>query len=257
MSTSELTAARAALRERQGSGARYDSPAAPARELEWARRGTAYFARVLSQTSDAELRRPSALPGWSKAALVAHVGYNARALTRLCEWARTGVRNPMYSSPEARMAEIRRGESLPPRALRHLAHHAAIHLDVEWRDLDAAAWDASVVTAQGRTVPARETVWMRTREVWVHAADLGGSFRRFPREVLDALLKDVVAVWERRDCVPDLQVHLVDQDRTVTIGDGGPTVAGSTADVVRWMTGRGAVRLDTDGFDLSGLPSWL
>src|SRR5690606_37927969 len=65
--------------------------------------------------------------------------------------------------PEARMAEIRRGESLPPRALRHLAHHAAIHLDVEWRDLDAAAWDASVVTAQGRTVPARETVWMRTR----------------------------------------------------------------------------------------------
>src|SRR5690606_37927968 len=100
MSTSELTAARATLRERQGSGARYDSPAAPARELEWARRGTAYFARVLSQTSDAELRRPSALPGWSKAALVAHVGYNARALTRLCEWARTGVRNPMYSSPK-------------------------------------------------------------------------------------------------------------------------------------------------------------
>ncbi|GLV50065.1 maleylpyruvate isomerase [Thermobispora bispora] len=256
-SNSELAAAREALRQRQGSGARYDSSAAPARELDWARRGTAYFARVLNETSDSELRNPSALPGWSKAAVVAHVGYNARALTRLCQWARTGVPHSMYASAEARLAEIRRGESLPPQALRSLVHHAAIHLDVEWRDLDDTAWDAQVVTAQGRTVPARETAWMRAREVWVHAADLGGSFRRFPRDVLNALLDDVVAVWKRRDCVPDVELHLRDQDCTVVLGGGGPSVTGSTPDVVRWLTGRGAVHLESDGFDLSSLPAWL
>src|SRR5690625_2550856 len=97
-----LEEAREALRVRQGAGARYDSPNAPARDLAWARGGTAYFARKLNELTDAELFRPSLLPGWTRAALIAHVGYNARALTRLCEWARTGVETPMYASTAQR-----------------------------------------------------------------------------------------------------------------------------------------------------------
>src|SRR5699024_8109108 len=131
-----LDGARAALRARQGAGARYDSPNAPATELAWARGGTAYFARKLGGLTDDALIGPSLLPGWNRAALVAHVGYNARALTRLCEWARTGTETPMYASTEQRGAEIERGATLPPRALRHLFSHSEVHLSVEWRDLD-------------------------------------------------------------------------------------------------------------------------
>lgn len=255
-----LEQARVELRERQGDGARYDAPDAPAKELGWARAGTAYFARVLSELGDEELYQPSLLAGWTRAHLVAHVGYNARALTRLTEWAATGVETPMYASGAQRGAEIERGSTLPARALRNLFDHSAVHLDVEWRDLPAGGWDAPVVTAQGRTVPVRETAWMRTREVWIHAVDLDatGSFLDFPPEVLDALLADVEQVWARKGTTKDLILELSDRPEARVIGDAASAdvVRGRTADVVRWLLGRGARRLVADG-ELPQLPAWL
>ena len=258
MSITSEEAARAALRERQGAGARYDSPNAPARELAWARRGTAYFARKLNELTDAELYEPSLLPGWTRAHLVAHVGYNARALTRLVEWARTGVETPMYASNEQRNAEIALGATLPARALRNLFAHAEVHLNVEWRDLTDEAWDAQVRTAQGRLVPARETAWMRTREVWVHAVDLGndGSFVDFPPDLLGELLQDVLRAWARREEQVDLTLAPAGQE-PVVVGAGGPTVAGSLPDVVRWLTGRGERRLTSSTGEVPEIPRWF
>lgn len=259
MSTS-LDQAREELRRRQGAGARYDSEKAPARELAWARSGTAYFARKLTELTDEELDGPSLLPGWTRAALVAHVGYNARALTRLCEWARTGVETPMYASTTQRNAEIDRGATLPARALRNLFAHSEVHLNVEWRDLTDEQWDHEVRTAQGRTVPARETAWMRAREVWVHAVDLdnAGSFRDFPPDLLDELLADVLRAWERRGEKADLVLAAADRDQPVTVGTGtGPTVTGATADLVRWLTGRGARRLTSSTGELPEIPRWF
>ena len=61
-------------------------------------------------------------------------------------------------------------------------------------DLPAEAWDAIVVTAQGRTVPATEIPWMRAREVCIHAVDLGAgvTFGDLPADFVAALLADVV-----------------------------------------------------------------
>ncbi|OQO93859.1 maleylpyruvate isomerase family mycothiol-dependent enzyme [Saccharomonospora piscinae] len=258
MSVTTDEAARAALRARQGPGYREDSPQAPARELLWARRGTAYFARVLGGLSDAELDAPSLLPGWSRRHVVAHVGYNARALTRLLEWARTGVETPMYASAEQRGAEIESGATLPARALRSLVAHAERHLDVEWRDLPGPAWEARVRTAQGRLVPVRETAWMRTREVWIHALDLdaGASTRDFPPELLGALLVDVPRMWRRRE--ETVRLRLVpDGGDDVVLGDGGPTVSGSLPDLVRWLAGRGARGLTSSAGELPHLPRWF
>jgi maleylpyruvate isomerase len=114
------------------------------------------------------------------------VGYNARAIARLIDWAATGVETPMYSSPEAGNHEIEFGATPSPIALRNLFDHSATHLNVEWRDLPADAWHYKVKTAQGRVVPAEETVWMRTREVWLHAVDLdnGAFFAEIPAPVL-------------------------------------------------------------------------
>ncbi|HYJ48344.1 MAG TPA: maleylpyruvate isomerase N-terminal domain-containing protein, partial [Microbacterium sp.] len=118
------------------------------------RRGQAYWARKLNELRDDEFDAPSLLPGWSRRHLVAHVGFNARAVARLVEWARTGVETPMYDSDTQREEEIDFGATLPVEALRNLAAHAAVHLNVEWRDLPADAWSAEVRTAQGRLVPA-------------------------------------------------------------------------------------------------------
>lgn len=258
MTVTSEEAARAALRERLGPGARYDSPNAPARELTWARRGTAYFARRLGELADAELDRPSLLPGWSRRHVIAHVGYNARALTRLLAWARTGVETPMYSSAEQRGSEIEAGATLPARALRSLFAHSEVHLNVEWRDLSDAAWDAVVRTAQGRLVPARETAWMRAREVWVHALDLdnGASTADFPPDLLDELLSDVLRMWQRRQ--EPVNLVLAPGNRApVVVGDGGTTVSGALPDLVRWLAGRGTRGLTAGDGGLPAIPRWF
>src|SRR5690606_1803933 len=98
--------AREALRLRLGRGVRFDSPAAPSPELEWARRGTAYFARQLNELSDSELRNPSFVPGWSKAHVVAHVGYHARQMAEAIERTRTGVGLPRSDSAAVHLARV-------------------------------------------------------------------------------------------------------------------------------------------------------
>ncbi|WP_371572951.1 hypothetical protein [Streptomyces sp. NBC_01314] len=61
-------------------------------------------------------------------------------------------------------------------------------------ELTEEQWRAPVVTAQGRTVPASEVPWMRTREVMVHAVDLdtGIQFADLPEEFLAELRHDIV-----------------------------------------------------------------
>lgn len=230
-----------------------------------ARRGQAYFSRKLNELRNDELGGPSLLAGWTRRHVIAHVGLNARALTRLTHWAATGEETPMYASRAERDEEIEFSATLPARALRALSAHAAVHLDVEWRDLPDQAWRAQVRTAQGRVVPATETVWMRTREVWVHAVDLdnGATFDHFPRELVDRLLADVVAAWGKREpgTVPALTLEPTDRDAALAVaGSGEPLVLrGTAADLAAWATGRGArARVTTaDGDPAPAPPRWL
>ena len=165
-----------------------------------ARRGTAFFAQRLAELTDDELDGDTLLDGWTRKHLLAHVGYNAAALCRLLDWAATGVETPMYESTEQRGQEINEGATLSAAALRNLFDHTVARLDEKWRHLPESAWDAEVRTAQGRSVPASETVWMRTREVWIHAVDLanGARFASFPDIVLESLLTDIVGTWQRK-----------------------------------------------------------
>jgi maleylpyruvate isomerase len=224
--------------------ARHDQVDDPrlAASLLTARRGTAYFSRKLAELGDDDFDAPSLLPGWTRRHIIAHIGYNARALTRLLEWAATGIENPMYASPGQRGQEIEDGATLKPIALRHLVSHSSVHLNVEWRDLPADAWTNTVRTAQGRTVPASETAWMRSREVWIHAVDLnnGGSFQDFPPDLLDALLTDITGTWRQRRHGLDLELAPTDRPNAISVGDQ-PTVhiTGAAADLARWATGRG------------------
>ncbi|MGX5717521.1 maleylpyruvate isomerase family mycothiol-dependent enzyme [Arthrobacter sp. MAHUQ-56] len=233
-----------------------------------ARRGTAFFARKLNELADADLDGASLLPGWTRRHVVSHVGYNARAIARLVEWAATGVETPMYPSVEARNHEIAFGATLSPTALRNLFDHSAIHLNVEWRDLPADAWHHKVTTAQGRVVPAEETVWMRTREVWVHAVDLdnGASFADVPVLVLERLLKDITGTWASRRTDQGLVVEVTDHGNDMAFGDSSApsavTVAGPLAAITRWATGRGTSGITAHNSHDSGAsvpkaPAWI
>ncbi|NWL10431.1 maleylpyruvate isomerase [Paenarthrobacter nitroguajacolicus] len=238
-------------------------------DLLQARRGTAFFARKLNELTDAELDGGTLLPGWTRRHVVAHVGYNARAIARLVEWAATGVETPMYPSPEARNQEIDFGATLSPIALRNLFDHSAVHLSVEWRDLPDASWSNEVRTAQGRTVPATETVWMRTREVWVHAVDLdnGASFNDIPSTVLERLLGDITGAWKARGTDAGLLIKVTGGKDVadLTFGDTSATnpsvVTGTLPAVVEWATGRGTNSVTADGpgtnWTTPAAPSWI
>jgi maleylpyruvate isomerase len=175
-----------ALRARQGAGARYDAPTAPQRELSWARRGTAYFARNLNELSDADLDRPALVRGWTRRHVIAHVGYHARQLSRLVEAARKGSDRETIPDDEVLNEDIAFASTLPARALRYLFAHSEVHLNVEWRDLTDAGWTASVRSLSGEVVAIRQTPLLRAREVWQMAVALanGGRYADFPPDLL-------------------------------------------------------------------------
>ncbi|HEV7168302.1 MAG TPA: maleylpyruvate isomerase family mycothiol-dependent enzyme [Micrococcaceae bacterium] len=228
-----------------------------------ARRGTAFFARKLNELTDAQLDGGSLLSGWTRRHVVAHVGYNARAISRLVEWAHTGVETPMYPSVEVRDHEIDFGATLSPIALRNLFDHSAVHLSVEWRDLPDDAWSHLVKTIQGRQVPVSETIWMRSREVWVHAVDLanGASFTDIPADVLERLLVDITSAWKKRGTDRGLALKIAGSPHLTELGDtdtaGATVVSGDLADVTAWAAGRGRAGLSSTADAVPAAPAWI
>lgn len=162
------TAAREALRARQGKGARYDAPNAPAEDLLLARRGTSFFARKLGELDDLYL--PSAISGLSRAYIVARVSYEARA-DALALDALAGRDVPS----DAPLPDLSLAETLPARALRHLFRHSEVHLNVCWRDLTPEDWDRTVTLPDGTRISARALPIRRARSIWHSAVDLGNG----------------------------------------------------------------------------------
>ncbi|SCX35277.1 maleylpyruvate isomerase family mycothiol-dependent enzyme [Agrobacterium rosae] len=242
-----------ALRERQGEGARYDAVEAPGTDLALARLGSAYFFRKLNELTDAELDRPSLVPGWSRRHLIADIGYQARRLARLVEAARSLRREESLDEPDAQNEDVDFGASLPAHALRYLYRHSQVHLDVEWRDLDAAGWLFTVRSLRGDMVPVAETPRLRSRAIWLAAVDLdnGGSFRDFPNSVTDSLLEDVAVNLHRGPAIPSVRLLRSDRSDAVIVGSGECVVSGTSSDLLRWLSGRGARRISGDkaGFE--------
>jgi maleylpyruvate isomerase len=180
---------------------------------EWMDEATRLVLATVDGLSDDDFDAPTLLPGWTRRHLLAHIHYNAEALRRLVSRARTGAESRMYASTEQRNAEIEAGSKLPVAQMRTMVHGSAKALAADLDALPEPAWRNEVVTAQGRTVPATEIVWMRTREVAVHAVDLaaGADFADLPADLVRALIDDTLT---RR-----------------LAGGHGPALA-------RWLTGR-------------------
>ncbi|MGR6998442.1 maleylpyruvate isomerase family mycothiol-dependent enzyme [Yinghuangia aomiensis] len=170
-------------------------PRTPDDARRWAATGTGLLLAAVAELDDAAFDGPTLLPDWTRKHLAAHVAANADAIGNLVAWAATGVETPMYRSAEDRAAGIARGPGMTAAELRVRLRTSAEKLADAMDRLDDAAWRHEVVTAQGRTVPAGETPWMRAREVCVHAVDfdLGIGFADLPEDFLRALCDDIRA----------------------------------------------------------------
>ncbi|MBN9619668.1 MAG: maleylpyruvate isomerase N-terminal domain-containing protein, partial [Actinobacteria bacterium] len=87
-------------------------------------------------------------------------------------------------------------------------------------DLPDAAWTATVRSRQGQDIPAADIPWMRAREVYIHAVDLGGSttFADFPADVTTALVVDVAGRRAAGGDGPGLAAWLTGRAAAPTLG---------------------------------------
>ncbi|MFE7719680.1 maleylpyruvate isomerase family mycothiol-dependent enzyme [Nocardia rhizosphaerihabitans] len=184
---------------------------------DWMTAGTTMFITAAAGLTEADYDAPTLLPGWRRRQLISHVAANADALGNLVHWAATGRPTPMYASPDGRAAGIERGTTMAGAELDAWLRRSADLLATAMAALTDEQWATRVVTAQGRTVPATETPWLRAREVYVHAVDLAGDigFGDLPDVFLTALVEDITA---KRGAVPT---------------DDGPL-----PEVAAWLAGR-------------------
>jgi maleylpyruvate isomerase len=228
----------------------------------WAGQGQQAVEQAAARLEPAQVAEPSLLPGWSRGHVLSHLARNADALVNLLTWARTGVEARMYASPADRAdgIEAGAGRALPEQLAdltaagqRFAAAAAAVPPDRR---------EFTVLSGQGREIPASEVPWLRVREVWLHLVDLGAGagIDAIPAAVAWALAADV-AGWmsARTEATADLRADGYDPIR-LGQGDGAAhaIVEGSPQRIAGWLTGRVQDRagLTVTG-DLEDLPRWL
>ena len=258
---------------------------APAQSRGWLRGGEAFLSAQLAVLDGGSISEPSLLPGWTRAHVISHLAGNAHGLLNLLTWARTGVETPMYPSSEARRDAIDQGARRPAAALLGEARASAAALAVGVAQMPEAAWENTVRSALGRTIPASEVPWMRSREVWIHSVDLDTRawFDAFPAALVDRLLTEVAGMLTARAGCPAVTLAPDDRDRAWSLGpaesfpgpaDSSPgpaksslgaaesrvTVSGTAADLLGWAIGRsrrGVPAAITSRAPLPPLPRWL
>jgi maleylpyruvate isomerase len=228
--------------------------------LGWVTQGQQRTEDAAAGLDDARLREPSRLAGWSRGHVLSHLARNADALVNLLDWARTGVESRMYASPGDREEGINAGagrdlagqlEDLAAAGSRFLRAAQAV---------PEARHSFTVLSAQGRQIPAHEVPWLRVREVWLHLVDLDAGYDvdAVPDPIAWALAKDVAA-WMTPRTAATVDLH-VDGSGTIRLGPGpsaGGSISGSAQQIAGWLTGRA----DPDGLTAAGpvpdLPRWL
>lgn len=218
------------------------------RALTLAREGSALLRTVVDGLTEDGVRAPSLLPGWSRAHLLTHLARNADALGNLLTWARTGTETPMYPDPATRLDDIETGARRPAAEVVADLGEADARLLQAMATLPEPAWAAPVRSALGRTIPASEVPWLRTREVWIHAVDLAGGgvdFDAFPADLVDALLTDAGRTVGGKEGCPPVVLRPTDRARTWALGPAGEPggqpageVRGPAAGLAGWLLGR-------------------
>jgi maleylpyruvate isomerase len=200
--------------------------------------GTQRLVRSVDAMKNDQWSRPSLLPGWTRAHVVAHLTLNAEGLSAALEGVHEGRAVPMYASDEARDADITALSSAPPSALRDRFLASTTRIG-EWVEELADNLEETAVerTPGGRRFLAGAVGDMRLREVEIHHADLALDYTAadWTPEFVDLLMASRGVVHDGEPFV----AHATDLDRTWLFGAGGPTVSGAGSALAWWTTGRG------------------
>jgi len=222
---------------------------------------TTRYLQALTVLDDESVRRPSLLPGWSRAHVVAHLSRNADAFTRVLGQVAAGEPASMYVSADARDAEIE--DTVARLDLAGLVEDAL----ASTARLTEAFWacEADPGTPYTR-VPGGDQSWplhtvgpRRRAEVEIHHSDLGVGYEpaTWPADFSSHLVRqrqeDLAAAGG-----PSMVLSSTDVDGLWKFGEGqGPEVRGAVGDLAWWLVGRGDGQgLTCSNGDLPVLGRW-
>ncbi|WP_411376097.1 maleylpyruvate isomerase family mycothiol-dependent enzyme [Arthrobacter sp. MPF02] len=221
-----------------------------------------------AKLTDADIKAPSALPGWTKGHVLAHLAGISNAMARQLEYAARGETIELYDGGmegRNRAIDMAAGHDAATHradlaaALGRVRHAFDTLPGVKDSAANRTGWWAPIAYRGGVVLDGGLALW---RELVIHNSDLGMG--RGPE------------TWSREFCshlfdflaarVPD-NVKLVLQPlglQPVTIGTGGKSIVvnGMVTDIAAWLAGRepslGSLRASAaaDGTDLPDLLPW-
>ncbi|MDP9239053.1 MAG: maleylpyruvate isomerase N-terminal domain-containing protein [Actinomycetota bacterium] len=145
----------------------------PSVEIEGIRAAQEELDRRLTGLTEEVARRPSLLPDWSVAHVLAHIARNADSVLRRLQGAIDDQVLDQYVGGHAgRAAEIKRSAAQPaPELLADVrASSAAVEATID--AMPDAAWDRLSRSVSGNLQPVHRVAYSRWREVEVHHVDL-------------------------------------------------------------------------------------
>ncbi len=202
------------------------------------REATTALVRTVDTLDADRLRAPSALPGWDRAHVVAHLALNAEGLAAAVDAARVGESRPQYSTDTARDTDIEELGAAPADELRARFLGSTTLLADALDAVEGDTWRAVLERDPGGTTfLVAEVARKRIAEVLLHHLDLDAGAR--PEDLSPAaagLVVDSLAVRLTR--LGPAQAHAVDLDRTWPEQGEGPVVSGPAIALARWLSGR-------------------
>lgn len=200
---------------------------------------TARLVRGVDAVPDDAWRGPSALPGWSRAHVAAHLALNAEGLAGALDGLAQGERRAMYVSAEARDRDIEDLAAADAAAVRTRLLAGSGRLAETITALPPHAWDGEVERVPGGQVfPVAAVPAMRWREVEVHHCDLDAGYARaaWPVEFAEHLVASLAA---RPGGPAGFAVEADDAPLRVELGEASDVVVrGAAADLGWWLSGR-------------------
>ncbi len=229
--------------------------AAPLDEVDAIDEATNRLVRAVDGLSDEQYAEPTALPGWTRAHVVAHLALNAEALTGVLGALAATEVGAMYPSPGARDAAIEELAAADPGTVRARMLAAGQVFAEAARRLPAEAWAGGFRRAAGTgaVLPATEVVAMRHREVEIHHVDLAIGYG--PRDWSASFAESAVDALRPR--APGVTLLATDLGRAWHAEPAEATVNGTAADLVWWLSGRGSAQgLTSNGGTLPQIEEW-
>ncbi|HEY3632369.1 MAG TPA: maleylpyruvate isomerase family mycothiol-dependent enzyme [Jatrophihabitantaceae bacterium] len=204
--------------------------------------------------SDADVRAPSVLPGWTRGHVLTHLARNADGITATYAGALRDEIVPRYpKGPTGRAEDIEAGAERSAVELLADVRDSADRLDRLFGALtDAGAWERPTDGER----PASAWLNTRWREVEIHRTDLGGRYGAadWPAAFVDYLLPRLAEEVGERATTP-LRIEIDPNGSTTTGLDGSVWTSGSDAAdripvrgpdwaVLAWLIGRPALAGD-------------